>query len=43
MLKHIVLLALYPIVDSLFLVESTLRLWRAGFPIEVAFRYSRNR
>lgn len=42
-MRQVVLLVLYPIVDSAFLVESTLRLYRAGFPIKVAFAYSRNR
>lgn len=42
MMKY-VLFAAYPIVDTIFLVESTIRLWRAGFPIRVAFSYSQNR
>lgn len=37
------LLLLLPIVDTVFLAESTLRLYLAGFPIRAAFLYSRNR
>ncbi len=38
-----VYLVLYPIAEAVFLVESTLRLWRAGFPLRAAFEYSLNR
>lgn len=37
------LLMVYIVVDTLFLMESTIRLWRAGFPLHAAFMYSRNR
>jgi hypothetical protein len=36
-------LAIYPFVETFFLAESTLRLWRAGFPFKVAYTYSLNR
>lgn len=42
-MRNTILLILYPIVDTAFLIESTLRLWRAGFPIRTAWNYSRNR
>jgi len=41
-MRYLFLIA-YPIIDTIFLLESTLRLWRAGFPLQVAFSYARNR
>lgn len=40
---YFVFLIAYLIVDTFFLIESTQRLWRAGFPLRVAYSYSRNR
>lgn len=37
------IMLIYPVIDTVFLIESTLRLYRAGFPIRAAWNYSRNR
>jgi hypothetical protein len=41
--RMLVLFVVYPVVDTFFLIESTLRLRRHGFPWRVAFSYSQNR